>query len=172
MTGDDTNPYVHGLESVKTSYVEALKNITLAGPTIFTNIIRRSAELASNTVQSSSNQKYTVLMILTDGEVNDMESTIDTIVEVSTCPLSIVIIGIGDADFTNMHTLDGDEIRLKSSRGVTCSRDIVNFVALREYLSLIGTNREHEFMKRILEEIPTQVLQYYKVSYKRSMLMA
>lgn len=49
-------------------------------------------------------------MILTDGCISDMRETLGTIVEGSSCPLSIIIIGIGDSDFDNMIILDGDDV--------------------------------------------------------------
>ena len=39
----------------------------------------------------------------------DMQKTIDEIVAASKLPLSIVIVGVGKADFDAMETLDADE---------------------------------------------------------------
>jgi len=50
-----------------------------------------------------------VLLILTDGEIHDMEPTKISLVDAAFLPISIIIIGIGNADFTNMEILDGDE---------------------------------------------------------------
>ena len=47
-----------------------------------------------------SQQKYFVLLILTDGLINDMQNTVDAIVAASTLPFSIIIVGVGTADFT------------------------------------------------------------------------
>ena len=44
--------------------------------------------------------------------------------QASSLPLSIIIVGIGDADFEAMDVLDGDDVRL-SSRGRYAERDIV-----------------------------------------------
>lgn len=44
--------------------------------------------------------------------------------QASTLPLSIIIVGVGNADFDAMDELDGDEVRL-SSRGRYAERDIV-----------------------------------------------
>jgi hypothetical protein len=53
-----------------------------------------------NAVEMSQfNQKYTVLLILTDGVINDLDRTIDEVVKGSLLPLSIIIVGIGNADF-------------------------------------------------------------------------
>lgn len=48
-------------------------------------------------------------MIITDGIINDMNDTIDQIVRGSSLPLSIIIVGVGDADFTSMDRLDADD---------------------------------------------------------------
>ena len=40
-----------------------------------------------------------------------MSSTIDAIVRASNYPLSIIIVGVGGADFTDMNTLDCDDGR-------------------------------------------------------------
>jgi hypothetical protein len=42
---------------------------------------------------------YHILMILTDGVIHDMKETIDNIVKLCAFPVSIIVIGIGDADF-------------------------------------------------------------------------
>jgi hypothetical protein len=45
-------------------------------------------------------QKYSVLLIITDGAINDPDETVDTIVELSYFPASVIIVGVGDADFS------------------------------------------------------------------------
>jgi len=47
--------------------------------------------------------KYYIFLILTDGLINDMEATIDEIVRATSLPISIIIVGIGDEDFTSMN---------------------------------------------------------------------
>jgi vacuolar-type H+-ATPase subunit F/Vma7 len=44
---------------------------------------------------SQNNQKYIILLIITDGVISDMDDTIDEIVKGSSLPLSIIIIGVG-----------------------------------------------------------------------------
>ena len=48
---------------------------------------------------SQQNQHYIINLIITDGIINDMNDTIDEIVRGSSLPLSIIIIGVGTADF-------------------------------------------------------------------------
>jgi len=53
-------------------------------------------------------------LILTDGIINDMKQTIDEIVRGADLPLSIVIVGVGEADFYSMDVLDADDEPLYS----------------------------------------------------------
>ena len=45
------------------------------------------------------NQEYHVLMILTDGVITDLQATIDQIVRASKHNISIIIVGVGNAEF-------------------------------------------------------------------------
>ena len=77
---------------------------------------------------SQESQHYTVLLIITDGVINDFDNTKAAIIEASSEPLSIVIVGVGAADFSQMHQLDSDHELLTHNRK-TASRDIVQFVS-------------------------------------------
>ena len=65
---------------------------------------------------SQGHQTYTICLILTDGVINDLQNTIDSIVAASMLPLSIIIVGIGEADFDQMEQLDGDVNPLYSKK--------------------------------------------------------
>lgn len=53
-----------------------------------------------------------------------MESTKKLIVDSAKLPMSIIIVGVGEDEFTNMHELDGDD-GLVDSRGKSAARDLV-----------------------------------------------
>ena len=78
-------------------------------------------------------------------------------VEGSFLPLSVIIIGVGNADFSNMVYLDADDYPLVNSRGVKAVRDLVQFVPFLKYES----NPEYLAME-VLEEIPRQIIEYYE----------
>ena len=48
-------------------------------------------------------------MILTDGIITDFEDTKAAIVSASELPMSIIIVGVGDEDFSAMEALDSDQ---------------------------------------------------------------
>jgi hypothetical protein len=79
-----------------------------------------------------------------------MQKTIDEIVRGSDAPLSIVIVGVGCADFERMDELDADTTPLYSNKfGKYMSRDIVQFVPFREF-----KNDTFKLAKETLQEIP------------------
>lgn len=57
---------------------------------------------------------YHTMVIITDGDIHDMNETVSTIVELSKYPTSIIIIGVGDEDFDKMKFLDSDDKILRS----------------------------------------------------------
>jgi len=76
--------------------------------------------------ESQCNQRYSILLILTDGAISDLPATINKIVDASNLPLSIVIVGVGNADFSSMEKLDADEEPLYNSHSrEKAKRDIV-----------------------------------------------
>ncbi|KAK3515151.1 hypothetical protein QTP70_008160, partial [Hemibagrus guttatus] len=47
--------------------------------------------------------------------------------------MSIIIVGVGNADFTDMQILEGDEGILRSPKGEPVLRDIVQFAPFRNF---------------------------------------
>ena len=62
-------------------------------------------------------KKYHILLIITDGNIHDMSESKKTLVELSDYPCSIIIIGVGDEDFSAMNELDSDKKKLKDDDG-------------------------------------------------------
>lgn len=56
----------------------------------------------------SQTSNYYVLIVLTDGSIDDYNDTIDKIIEASNLPLSIVLVGLGNGDFSLLKKLDQD----------------------------------------------------------------
>lgn len=54
-------------------------------------------------------QNYFILLILTDGVITDMDQTKQAVVAASGLPMSIIIVGVGGADFAMMEELDSDD---------------------------------------------------------------
>lgn len=65
-----------------------------------------------------------------------MPETIKEIVNASRYPLSIIIVGVGSADFASMEALDSDNRRLQSGNNVAV-RDIGKYEIIRFVVTLI-----------------------------------
>jgi hypothetical protein len=129
LSGNPQEVEAYGVEHLMAMYKTALIHVELAGPTYFGPLIQETIKLAYECKQAGSNV-YQTLLILTDGEIHDMDQTIDLIIQAAELPLSIIIVGVGNADFGNMQKLDGDN-GLFGSNGRRCPRDLVQFVPFR-----------------------------------------
>jgi len=72
---------------------------------------------------------------LTDGQICDMSETKAALVDLSALPCSVIIVGVGNADFSSMNELDGDDGKLKDNKGRPCVRDIVQFVEFKKTMA-------------------------------------
>jgi len=99
------DPNINCLENVIELYRKAVYSLNFSGPTYFTPLINNVINMIKYNMKSTQTEIYYILMILSDGQINDMRQTCDSLVEASHLPLSVIIIGIGNADFTNMTIL-------------------------------------------------------------------
>ncbi|WMV22042.1 hypothetical protein MTR67_015427 [Solanum verrucosum] len=93
-----------------------------------------------------------------DGVITDLQETKDALVQAADLPLSILIVGVGGADFKEMEILDADKgERLESTTGRVAVRDIVQFVPLRDV-----QNGDVSVVQSLLAELPSQLLEYMR----------
>uniref|UniRef100_A0AAX7VRD4 Copine VII n=1 Tax=Astatotilapia calliptera TaxID=8154 RepID=A0AAX7VRD4_ASTCA len=145
------------IQGVVEAYQNCLPKIQLYGPTNVAPIINRLAKVAAGDGNIKDASRYHILLILTDGVVTDMADTREAIVRASYQPLSIIIVGVGNADFTDMQILDGDDGVLRSPKGEPVLRDIVQFVPFRDF----KTASPAALAKCVLAEVPSQVVEYF-----------
>uniref|UniRef100_A0A4W3GEZ0 Copine I n=1 Tax=Callorhinchus milii TaxID=7868 RepID=A0A4W3GEZ0_CALMI len=154
-----TNPYCQGVQGVIDAYRNALVNVKLYGPTNFSPIISHVSRFAAAAAQQPTATQYFVLLIITDGEITDLDQTRNAIVAASRLPMSIIIVGVGSADFKAMEFLDGDEGVLKSLTGEPVARDIVQFVPFQKFQNA----PKEALAQTVLAEVPKQLVSYYKL---------
>lgn len=151
---NESNPNVLGLDGILSTYKEAIPKIKFWGPTYLSDIIRMATKHAIENFEAS--KTYTILLVMTDGLIEDMVATKDAIVEASDKPLSIIIVGVGDEKFDFLDELDGDVKDLKSHHGDVMKRDIVQSVPFNRYKVCNSAKLEAE----LLAELPLQVHEY------------
>ncbi|CAM8984301.1 unnamed protein product [Rhodiola kirilowii] len=155
LNGSNNYCEVSGIQGIMMAYQSALSNVSLAGPTLFGHVITSASVIASQAL-ASGQQKYFVLLIITDGVITDLQETKDAIVKASDLPLSILIVGVGGADFKEMEIFDPHKSeRLESSTGRVATRHMVQFVPFRDI-----QNGQTADLHSLLSRVPSQFLTY------------
>jgi hypothetical protein len=146
-------PELDGVQGILDAYRQVFKTgLIMSSPTVFTEVIRTAAARANASqaeAQQRGEQCYTILLIVTDGAVSDVQATAACLDEVSDAPLSIVIVGVGNANFSSMQFLDD-----ASGPG---KRDIAQFVEFNKY-----KHSASALTTQTLDEIPDQLTSYFR----------
>lgn len=160
LNGNPAHPYCNGVNDLLACYKSTLSKVVLYGPTNFAPVIESISEIAR---VNQTGMNYFILLIITDGIICDMHQTKKSIVKSSDLPLSIIIVGVGNADFRAMDELDSDDGPLMVD-GRRAYRDIVQFVPLNRFLA--NGNWVHSMVdlaREVLYEVPDQVVSYMKL---------
>lgn len=163
INGNPDDPTIDGLENLISEYKKSLSSVRQWGPTKFSRIMQHMDNVIKEQIQKKI-EMYHILFILTDGVVHDMKQTLDAVISLSSKPVSIIIIGIGEADFTNMDILDGDDddLRIIDPIGFQPIPDIVQFVKFNEFQHDVGMLAE-----QVLFEVPDQFVSYMQNNDKK-----
>lgn len=149
------DPRVNGVNGLLKAYLHATRNVRLSGPTNFAPFIRSTTTHCREDPVSQDNQNFTVLLILTDGIISDIDETIEAIIDASyDSPLSIVIVGVGNEDFSAMKRLDADDKPLRSVDSKReAKHDIVQFTKFDSStpLDALAADVLHEIPQRVVE---------------------
>ncbi|PRP78925.1 hypothetical protein PROFUN_13301 [Planoprotostelium fungivorum] len=130
-----------GFEHIVERYNAITPDIKCAGPTNFAPIIWQAIRI------TKASKSFHILIIIADGDVIDLQETSDAIVDASSFPLSIIMVGVGDGPWEMMRRFD---------EGLPARKfDNFKFVPFHEVLSG-QENREIAFSAAALAELPYQ----------------
>jgi len=142
-----------GVEGVISSYRDVFRtDLAMSGPSVMHKVIEVAASQAKKThniAAKEGGQAYTILLILTCGHIYEMEETKKALEAASLEPLSVVIVGIGNAEFHAMQFLDDLDVKPPA-------RDITQFVEFQKH-----KNSKYSAAGATLEEIPDQLVDYF-----------
>ena len=151
---NDENSKIKGVENVIKKYKNAVNTVGFSGGTYFAPIIN----FINGKINSSNkNLNYNILMIISDGEVHDIDDIIDSIIESSKLPLSIIIIGVGEDVTNDMKRLNGEDGKLVDTRGEGLEKDIVQYVHFNDYNENI-----EKLTQEVFRYIPQQIKDYFQ----------
>ncbi|CAG8823521.1 11064_t:CDS:1, partial [Dentiscutata erythropus] len=139
-------------------YKHSLQNVNLSGPTNFSPIVQTISNNLKEIVPTQNNV-YAILLIITDGIISDLNNTIEAIMNATIYPLSIVIVGVGNANFSAMKLLADELLNRKWDVNLQ-PRDIVHFVRMNDF---IRDKINIDLPKAVLKEIPDQIMEYMKI---------
>ena len=143
----------YGFEDVLDCYNRACPIIQRSGPTSLVPIINK----AIDTVKEKPT--YHLLMILTDGQLDDSDKNADAIVRASDFPISIVVVGLGDGPWYAMEHFD-DNLPMRRF-------DNFQFVNFHQVCSKAKYS-EAAFALHVLMEIPDQYKAICNLGYLRN----
>ncbi|KAL9665026.1 hypothetical protein QQ045_020435 [Rhodiola kirilowii] len=156
----------HGFEEALTCYKKIVPNLNLSGPTSYGPIVDAAVDIVER-----SGGKFHVLVIVADGQVSkhldtkkglspQEEKTVQAIVNASSYPLSIILVGVGDGPWDDMQKFD-DKIPVRKFDNF----QFVNFTAIMAKRNS-QAEKETAFALAALMEIPFQ----YKATIEYDLL--
>ena len=162
-----SKPTVNGIGGVLDAYQSVFQSdFIMAGPTNFAHVAQAAASKAKRFQDiSQEHQQYVVLLVITDGIMNNYDETLERMNIYSAVPLSVVFVGIGHGDFSKMYDLCKDHCNATQSVGrdneVRVLRPIITFVEFREH--------QHDILSlgdAALRYLPLQICQYGQLQCK------
>lgn len=148
LAPDTDDARCQGGDGISAAYVRRLTEgpCELSGPTNFAPLIRKAIEIAK------VEQSHHLLIIVTDGVVVNRKDTERAIIEASQYPISIVAVGVGDADFGMMEDFDD-----KLPQRTFDNFQFVNWTAIITKARGDDKRAEIPFAVAALQEIPDQI---------------
>jgi len=154
------------------AYHRALRICHLHGPSYLADVIKLAANMARPYIQPKNlkmnevppDMKYFVLLVLTDGDIEDQEEVVRQVRECVSIPVSIIFVGIGvSQDFKFLKELAKDIeqiLKLKGDGGDAMKelqlRQLVHFIAFKEY-----ADDPQYLAAATLAHLPRDIVRYY-----------
>ena len=152
------DPIANGIEEAIKQYREALPKIILDGPTYLFPVFKENLDMLKDD-DDCPTSIYHILVIITDGNNNDIDEMVRQLIKSERYPISVCIIGVGDENFSRMLQMDSRTKPLEDKDGYKSERDMCQFVRYNDF-----KDRPDKMTEFMLNIIPSQVEAYYRAS--------
>ena len=174
-------PSCAGLDEVLKCYQNCVKDVSFSGPCNISPIINHVTKHAQTFMVDG--KQYFVLTILTSGDINDLDEIRSAISSVSDWPISVVVAGIGNRDFSQFEELLFDHRPATSSTtkrksktpSLPIGRSNYHFVdiktqmpstSIQSFSSSSKANIMRNVAKELLSQVPRQFAEWMQKSGK------
>eukprot|EP01062_Namystynia_karyoxenos_P018633 TRINITY_DN16952_c1_g1_i2.p1 TRINITY_DN16952_c1_g1~~TRINITY_DN16952_c1_g1_i2.p1 ORF type:complete len:971 (+),score=243.85 TRINITY_DN16952_c1_g1_i2:44-2956(+) len=161
-----------GADRIVDTYISCLDKVTMREPTHLAPLLRdtliRAHRSRVHAEKTRSFPAFHLLVVFTDGELDDMTECEDILVEASREPMSVILVGIGKGDrdkaktekpFAKMHRLQQELRSVVTGRHAV--RPSAHFVSWERYKTRgkkAATETNSEFARAFFSELPSQFL--------------
>ena len=141
---------IHTINEVLKEYRKITPRLFFSGPSKLVPLIKQTIKIIQID-EDKNDRNYHILLILTDGDINDIDDFADLIAKYSSLPFSVLIIGIGNNNFAEMKMLKNsiNKHELNNIR--------LNFVRFNEF-----RDEPDELTHEVLKTIPNDIIDYYE----------
>lgn len=140
-------------------YQDCSSNVEFALPGRLSGCVENILKAAEKSWENGKKKSYKVALIMTVSCLltdEDLQKTVDLIVDASNYPVSIIIVGIGNFDWERFRVLNDLGGTLKSKSGRACLRPTVQFINTEKITNTV------ELATEVLNDIPNQMIQFYQ----------
>jgi len=141
-------PTAEGVDGILEAYRSVFKSdLIMSGPTVYDQVLQAAAMKARayHSIGSQERFHYKVLLIITDGIAVNIEETKRKAIVYSQFPFSVIVVGVGRADFSELYSINN----------LPNCRQNVTFVEFRQH--------QHDgvsLARAALERLPQQIVAY------------
>lgn len=178
----------HPAVKSKSEAIEQLKklgtHLVPEEPTRISPVIQKALIMCKHQDRLKANKVYTLLVILTDGEISDTQDTVDSIVEASSFPISIVFVALKGASYDSLDYLTSGQEKsdLKKATAKSANEpqknepkknlsrltDSKGKMGVRKITTLVNYSSHKDNLSdledAVLKAIPLQMMQHFNLS--------
>ena len=151
------NTVLTGYTNIEKAYKECLKQINYLDSCSLSPLLNNIKNIIYERYKPDI---YSILFLLINDapDNKDVQNTIDSFIENSYLPLSIIIIGIGNKELDGVKEIINPRIKY-SSKDIERYRNNIYFISMKE------CNFNNDILKnKCLKDLPKQLVEYYSLS--------